>query len=150
MRVEIKDADPGARCWNRDAVRAYADEVTAKEERLTAANPDLTVLPGVVKCYGCEVQDYDYADKCTARLTRTRYAVPEEIAPREADAQVSLQEIPGLATVRPEGDPTPATPGTSAQPTVSTQGPGASRPVGSASGDAGHGKRPSLRGLFHR
>ncbi|MCW2812459.1 MAG: hypothetical protein JWP61_2917 [Friedmanniella sp.] len=150
MRVEIKDRDPGIRCWNREAVQTYADEVTAREERLAAANPDLVVLSGVVKCYGCEVQDYDYADKCTARLTRTRYTVPGEIAPREADAQVSLQEIPGLATVRPDGDRTAAAPGAAAQPTVSTQGPGAPRPVGSAPGDAGQGKRPSLRGLFGR
>ena len=57
-----------------------------REALLAQRNPDLTVKPGVVSCYGCEVMEYDYGIKCTARLTRTRYLVEGELAPRSEDA----------------------------------------------------------------
>ena len=71
MRVETKDGGDGVRCWNVAAIRSYADQINQKEARLSGANPDLLVMPGLLKCYGCEVMEYDYGIKCTATLTRT-------------------------------------------------------------------------------
>ena len=113
MRIEIKDGIEGVPCWNREAVEAYAAAVGEKEERLSRANPDLQVLPGQVKCYGCVVQEYDYGIRCSAEVTRTRFAVAGEVEPRVADAALSLREVPGLETIKPgsEGsDPTDAAP----------------------------------------
>lgn len=102
MRVETKDGGDGVRCWNREAIQSYTDAVDARERQLAGRNPDLTLLPGLVKCYGCEVMEHDYGTKCTASLTRTRYAVGGEIEPRADDAQASLAEIPGLLTRAPD------------------------------------------------
>ena len=65
-------------------VRAYAAGVTEREERLDAANPDLLVIPGQVKCFGCEVMDHGYGTRCTAVLTHPLYSVEGELAPRAA------------------------------------------------------------------
>lgn len=110
MRVEVKTGGDGVRCWNVAAIQTYAQATNEREAQLSQRNPDLTVKPGVVSCYGCEVMEYDYGIKCTARLTRTRYLVEGELAPRSEDAAASLSEIPGLLTrapdhVKPEGPP---------------------------------------------
>ena len=75
MRVEIKEGGDGVACWNRDAIAAYAASIDAREAALGDANPDLVITPGLVKCYGCEVLEYDMGTRCTAELTRTLYAV---------------------------------------------------------------------------
>lgn len=98
MRVEIKAGGDGVACWNDQAIRAYVAGVEQREQQLSAANPDLVVLPGQVKCYGCEVMEYDYGTRCTAVLTHTRYTVSGEIQPRAEDAAGSLLDIPGLVS----------------------------------------------------
>ncbi|HEY5820452.1 MAG TPA: hypothetical protein VIT20_00660 [Propionibacteriaceae bacterium] len=132
MRVETKDGGDGVRCWNVEAVKAYADGVNEKEQSLAQRNPDLVLVPGRLWCYGCEVMEYDYGIKCTAQLTHTLYTIPDEIAPRKADAAGSLGEIPGLATLAP--------------PEVTVAAPATPEP--SAAG--GQGKRAGLRSLFGR
>jgi hypothetical protein len=96
MRVDIKEGGDGFACWNAAAIRAFAESADAREAQLAAANPDLVVTPGRVKCYGCQVNDFDLGIRCTAELTRTLYAVAGEVAPRAADAGGSLADIPGL------------------------------------------------------
>lgn len=103
MRVETKVGGDGVGCWNVAAIQTYVDQINQNEARLGAANPDLVVMSGRVRCYGCEVMEYDYGIKCTAELTRTRYGVHGEIQPRPEDAVGSLGEIPGLETRAPEG-----------------------------------------------
>jgi hypothetical protein len=98
MRVDIKSGGDGVACWNANAIAEYAAAIDAREAGLAAANPDLVITPGLVKCYGCEVMEYDMGTRCTAELTRTLYAVVDEVAPRKADASASLSEIPGLLT----------------------------------------------------
>lgn len=133
MRVETKDGGDGVPCWNVAAIQNYANQINEKESRLSGANPDLLVMPGLVKCYGCELMEYDYGIKCTATLTRTRYAIEGEIQPRAEDAAGGLGEIPGLQTKAPDGVvPEPAAGATAS---------------GSESSPA---KRPGLRGLFGR
>jgi hypothetical protein len=96
MQVEIKQGGDGVACWNAEAIAAYAAAVDARETALAAANPDLVVTPGLIKCYGCETLEFDMGFGCTARLTRTLYAVADEVAPRPADAAGSLADIPHL------------------------------------------------------
>jgi hypothetical protein len=112
MRVDIRSGGDGVACWNAEAVRAYAARATAREEQLAAANPDLVVTTGQVKCYGCEVMDHGYGTRCTAVLTHTLYSIEGEIEPRAADAGGSLLEIPGLVskieTPAEVADPIPA------------------------------------------
>ena len=112
MRVDIRSGGDGVACWNGDAVRAYAGRATAREEQLAAANPDLVITTGQVKCYGCEVMDHGYGTRCTAVLTHALYSVEGEVAPRAQDAAGSLLEIPGLVSkidTPPEvADPVPA------------------------------------------
>jgi len=112
VRVDIRSGGDGVACWNSEAVRAYAAGVTEREDRLAAANPDLVITTGQVKCYGCEVMDHGYGTRCTAVLTHALYSVEGEIAPRAQDAAGSLLEIPGLVSkidTPPEvADPTPA------------------------------------------
>ena len=112
MRVDIRSGGDGVACWNGDPIRAYAARVTEREERLAAANPDLVIATGQVKCYGCEVMDHGYGTRCTAVLTHALYSVEDEIAPRPQDAAGSLLEIPGLVSkieTPPEvADPVPA------------------------------------------
>lgn len=96
MRVEIKQGGDGVSCWNAEAIAAYAEAVDAREAALAAANPDLVITPGLVKCYGCEQLEFDMGFGCTARLTRTLYAVADEVAPRSADAAGSLADIAHL------------------------------------------------------
>lgn len=98
MRVEIKQGGDGVACWNADAITAYASGVSAREADLGEANPDLVVTPGLVKCYGCEVLEFDMGTRCTAELTRSLYSVAGEVGPRRADASASLSEIPNLLT----------------------------------------------------
>ena len=102
MRVGIKDGGDGVRCWNKEPVTAYADQVNAREAQIARENPHVVVLPGQLICYGCEVMEHDYGTKCTATLTRTRYAVNGEIEPRAEDAAGSLTEVPGLLTRAPD------------------------------------------------
>ena len=98
MRVDIRSGGDGVACWNGDAVRAYAAGVTEREERLAAANPDLVVTTGQVKCYGCEVMDHGYGTRCTAVLTHPLYSVEGEVGPRAQDAAGSLLEVPGFVS----------------------------------------------------
>jgi hypothetical protein len=102
MRVGIKDGGDGVRCWNREAVLAYADQVNSREAQIAQRNPDVVVLPGRLVCYGCEVMEYDYGVRCTAELRRTLYAVEGEIEPRAEDAKRSLADVPGLLTRAPD------------------------------------------------
>ena len=121
MRVDIRTGGDGVACWNAQAVRDYAAAVDEREQRLGAANPDLVVLSGQIKCYGCEVMDYGYGTRCTASLTKSRYGVRDEVQPRSEDMTGSLSEIPGLvskldapatepsaAPTAPTSPPTPA------------------------------------------
>lgn len=96
MRVEIKQGGDGVACWNAEAIAAYAVAADAREAALAAANPDLVVTPGLVKCYGCETLEFDMGFGCTGKLTRTLYAVAGEVAPRAADAAGSLSDIAHL------------------------------------------------------
>ncbi|HEY5786633.1 MAG TPA: hypothetical protein VIT65_17845 [Microlunatus sp.] len=96
MRVGIKQGGDGVACWNAEAIAAYAADIDAREAALAAANPDLVVTPGLVKCYGCEKLEFDMGIGCTAMLTRTLYSVAGEVAPRPADAAGSLADIPDL------------------------------------------------------
>lgn len=126
MQVDTKDGGDGVKCWNRQAIRSYAEATDERERQLGARNPDLKLLPGLVKCYGCEVMEYDYGTKCTAQLTLTRYAVEGEVEPRADDAKASLAEIPGLLTRAPESASSDAAPGrteTPARPVTLPQSP---------------------------
>jgi hypothetical protein len=98
VRVDIRSGGDGVACWNSDAVRAYAARVTQREEQLAAANPDLVITTGQVKCYGCEVMDHGYGTRCTAVLTHALYSVEGEIAPRPQDAAGSLLEVAGFVS----------------------------------------------------
>jgi hypothetical protein len=114
VRVDIRGGGDGVTCWNGDAVRTYAAGVTEREDRLRAANPDLVVTTGQVKCYGCEVMDHGYGTRCTAVLTHPLYSVEGEIAPRPQDAAGSLLEVPGfvskIETPAELADPVPVPP----------------------------------------
>ncbi len=148
MRAEIRAGGGGATCWNDEAIRAYADEINEKEDRLRGRNPDLVVIPGRVKCYGCELQEYHYAMKCTAELTKTLFAVEDEIKPRPADAVGLHREIPGLATTRP--DELSETPGRTSTDESQEQPTPANNYLG-ADTSAITPPRPSgLRGLLRR
>ncbi|HEU5485512.1 MAG TPA: hypothetical protein VFU98_11440 [Microlunatus sp.] len=96
MRVDIKQGGDGMACWNAEAITAYAAAADAREAALGTANPDLVITPGLIKCYGCEELEFDMGTRCTAELTRTLYAVADEVAPRPSDAAGSLADIPGL------------------------------------------------------
>ncbi len=98
MRVDIRTGGDGVACWNEQAVRAYVAGIDERERRLSAANPDLIVHPGQVKCYGCEVMDHGYGTRCTASLTKTRFGVRDEVQPRPEDMTGSLNEIDGLVS----------------------------------------------------
>lgn len=151
MRIEIKDGGDGVRCWNVGAIQAYATGISDQETRLSSANPDLSVKPGRIRCYGCELMEYDYGTRCTALLTRTRYAVAGELEPRAEDAEAPLSEIPGLLTRAPEA-------GVGAQPPAATAAaaPAAPTPARSTSRvlapppTPAPPKRSGLRGMFGR
>jgi hypothetical protein len=146
MRVGIKEGGDGVRCWNREAVLAYADQVNSRETQIAQHNPDVVVLPGRLVCYGCEVMEYDYGIKCTAQLTRTRYAVQGETEPRAEDAAGSLLEVPGLQTRAPSDvQPEPAA---ARQSTPSSSPASASAPGAHAAPQ--ESKRGGLRGIFGR
>lgn len=132
MRVDIKDGGDGVACWNAEAISAYAAAVDAREAALTAANPDLVVTSGLVKCYGCETLEFGMGTGCTAKLTRTLYAVAGEVAPRPADAAGSLADIAGLQG-RIDAEETAAR--TVAAPAPTPVGPAAG-PVGPAAAPA--------------
>lgn len=104
MQLEIREGGDGVACWNVDAITAYVAAINDREAALSDANPDLCVTPGRVKCYGCEVLEFDMGTRCTAELTKTLYAVEGEVGPRRADASASLSEILGLLT-RIDPDP---------------------------------------------
>lgn len=144
MRVGTKDGGDGVRCWNREAVTRYVDQVNAREAQVAQANPDVVVLPGRLVCYGCEVMEYDYGIKCTASLTRTRYAVRDETEPRAEDAVGSLREIEGLRERAPSD--------VQAQPVAAQQAAPAGRPAGgtAAAPAAAPESKRGLRGLFGR
>jgi len=150
MRVGIKDGGDGVRCWNREAVLAYADQVNSREAQVAQRNPDVVVLPGRLVCYGCEVMEYDYGIKCTAQLTRTRYAVEGETEPRAEDAAGSLLEVPGLQGRAPSDvQPEPA----AARQSAASSGPAAApASAGAPAAPAAQpeSKRSGLRGLFGR
>ena len=147
MHVGIKDGGDGVRCWNRQAVAAYAEQVNRREAEIAQQNPDVVVLPGRLVCYGCEVMEYDYGIKCTASLTRTRYSVQGEIEPRAEDARGSLLEIEGLRSRAPaDVQPEPA-----ARQPVATGSTAATPPPGPAADRSpADAKRSGLRGLFGR
>lgn len=135
MQVGIKDGGDGVRCWNAPAVMGYADEVNRRERQVAQDNPDVAVLPGKLVCYGCEVMEYDYGVKCTATLTRTRYAVQGEIEPRPEDAKGSLLDIAGFQGRAPAD--------IEAEAKVAT-------PAAAAPATAPDTRRSGLRGLFNR
>lgn len=146
MRVGTKDGGDGVRCWNREAVTRYAERVNAREAQVAQANPDVVVLPGRLVCYGCEVMEYDYGIKCTASLTRTRYAVRDETEPRVEDAVGSLQEVEGLRERAPSD--------VEQEPVAARQAAPAARPAGvtaaAATAPAAPESKRGLRGLFGR
>lgn len=132
MLVETKDGGDGVRCWNVAAIRAYSTAKNAREEQVTAHNPDVEAFPGLLRCYGCEVMEYDYGIRCTAELTLTRYGVRDELAPKPADAVASLNQIPDFLLRAPESiEKVAETPPAPVQTYAST-------------------KEPGLRGLFGR
>lgn len=154
MHVAVKDGGDGVPCWNRQAVTAYGQQVNRREQQVAEHNPDVVVLPGRLACYGCEVMEFDYGVKCTASLTRTRYAVRGETEPRTEDAVGSLLEVDGLLSRAPaelheqvrsrEKAPAAATPtGAGARPAAqpSTLPPHPGRD---------DSRRGGLRGLFNR
>jgi len=178
MRVDIKAGGDGVVCWNSDAIQAYANAVDEREAEVSRNNADVVTVPGLVKCYGCEVMEYDLGTRCTAVLTHTRFGVEGEIQPRAEDAAGSLASIPGLLTrVSPaEAETSPAVavspvPG-SPRPTATapqpaepnsgeTRADGASGGAASTSQSSADGsrsgrpnppepKRSGLRGLFGR
>ncbi len=102
MQNDIRAGGDGVACWNTHAIGTYVAGINDREARLTTNNPDLVAKPGRISCYGCEVQEYGYGTRCTAQLTRTYYLVTGEIPPRAADAAGSLQEIPGLTSLKPQ------------------------------------------------
>lgn len=140
MQVGIKDGGDGVRCWNAAAVTGYADEVNRRERQLAQDNPDVAVLPGRLVCYGCEVMEYDYGVKCTATLTRSRYAVRGEIEPRSEDAKGSLLDIPGFQGRAPADVEAEA----KAKEAV------AAAPAAAAASPVPDSRRGGLRGLFNR
>ncbi|HYI55715.1 MAG TPA: hypothetical protein VEX57_17240 [Microlunatus sp.] len=150
MRVDIKSGGDGVACWNAEAITAYAEAVDARETALTAANPDLVVTPGLVKCYGCETLEFDMGVGCTAKLIRTLYAVAGEVEPRPADAAGSLADITGLRNridkedaVAQVSEVAPAAPATTAAPAA----PAPSRaPVPPSAAP----RRSGLKGLLGR
>jgi hypothetical protein len=156
MHVGIKDGGDGVACWNQQAVLAYADQVNRREQQVAEHNPDVVVLPGKVVCYGCEVMEFDYGVKCTASLTRTRYAVQGETEPRAEDAAGSLLEIDGLRSRAPaevhqqvrdrETAPVASTPSSSA---TSPATPSSSTALPPHPG-RDETRRSGLRGLFNR
>ena len=153
MRVGIKDGGDGVRCWNRDAVMAYADQVNSREAQIAQQNPDVVVLPGRLVCYGCEVMEYDYGIKCTAQLTRTRYAVKGETEPRAEDAAGSLLEVPGLQSRAPsevQAQPTAARSSTPASAAPTSTEPASSSAAAAGAHPATETRRGGLRGLFGR
>ena len=101
MHLGIKTGGDGVPCWNRQAVTAHVDAANRREQQVAERNPDVVVLPGRLVCYGCEVMEFDYGIKCTASLTRTRYAVEGETEPRAEDAAGSLLEVEGLRSRAP-------------------------------------------------
>lgn len=154
MHVGIKDGGDGVPCWNRQAVTAYVDQVNRREQQVAERNPDVVVLPGRLVCYGCEVMEFDYGVRCTATLTKTRFAVAGETEPRAEDAAGSLLEVEGLRSRAPdelheqvrdrEKAPAGATPPRAAD-----------RPAGSSTVLPPHpgrdeARRGGLRGLFGR
>ena len=96
MQVDIKQGGDGFACWNSEAIHEFAAAADEREAGLAAANPDLVVTAGRVKCYGCQVLEFDMGLRCTAELTRTLYSVAGEVAPRAVDATGSLADIAGL------------------------------------------------------
>ncbi len=151
MHVGIKDGGDGVPCWNRQAVMAYADAVNRREQQVAGRNPDVVVLPGRLVCYGCEVMEFDYGVKCTATLTRTRYAVSGETEPRSEDAAGSLLEVEGMRSRAPEElheqvrnrEKAPA----GATPTAAPPAPSSPPPPHPGRDDT---RRSGLRGLFGR
>ena len=106
MRVEIKQGGDGVACWNAEAIAAYAAAADAREAALAAANPDLVVTPGLVKCYGCETLEFDMGFGCTGKLTRTLYAVTGEVAPAApATTAAPAAPAPSRAPVPPSAAP---------------------------------------------
>jgi hypothetical protein len=102
VQNDIRAGGDGVLCWNKAAIGDYVAGINDREARLTRDNPDVVVKPGLISCYGCEVQDYGYGTRCTAQLRRTYYVIAGEIPPRAADAAGSLLEIPGLNTLKPD------------------------------------------------
>jgi hypothetical protein len=155
MRVGTKDGGDGVRCWNKEAVTAYVDQVNAREALVDRNNPDVVVLPGQLICYGCEVMEFDYGVKCTAVLTRTRYAVEGEIPPRPEDAVGSLRDIVGLRSRAPEevvasvAAPSLAASGSSTGTSSASTPSGAAQPAASSPPQP-DGKRGGIRGLLRR
>ena len=106
------------------------------------------MLAGRLVCYGCEVMDYDYGVKCTAVLTRTRYAVAGEIEPRSEDAKGSLLDIAGFRGRAPGEVETQVKQAQRPEPT--TTGPGAPPGAHRTAPASAETKRSGLRGLFNR
>lgn len=147
MQVGIKDGGDGVRCWNASAVASYVDGVDRRERQVAQDNPDVAVLPGRLVCYGCEVMEYDYGVKCTATLTRTRYAVQGEMEPRLEDAQGSLLDISGFLGRAPGEVETQVKQTQLAS--AGDAGPGPVRGAHRTAPASAETKRSGLRGLFN-
>ena len=154
MHVGIKDGGDGVPCWNRQAVLAHVDEMNRREQQVAERNPDVVVLPGRLVCYGCEVMDYDYGVKCTASLTRTRYAVRGELQPRSEDAVGSLSDVVGLRLRAPDEIAAQVKSSELASapsgPPASTAGSPSASTGSSVAAPQSEGRRSGLRGLFGR
>lgn len=152
MRLGTKDGGDGVHCWNREAVTAHVDQVNARETEIAEANPDVVVLPGQLVCYGCEVMDYDYGVKCTASLTRTRYAVQGQLQPRPEDAVGSLSDVVGLRHRAPDEVAARVKSsdlaGTPAAPAAASAGSASASTGSSVAAPRAEGRR--RRGLFGR
>lgn len=96
MEVHTRSGGDGVLCWNAEAISGYIRATESRQAQLVAANADLVATPGTLSCHGCVTLEYGNGSRCTAELTRTLYAVREEIGPRAGDASASPSVIPGF------------------------------------------------------
>jgi hypothetical protein len=149
MRVEIKEGGDGVACWNAEPVQRFADANTAVEQEISGANPDVDVVEGSIRCYGCEVQEYHYGTKCTAMLTKTLFVVRGQIEPRPEDAKGSLLEIEGLKGTQPESKGLGSHNGPVEPPTPAATASGGERRLAQEPPDR-EPRKTGLRGMFGR
>lgn len=102
MEVDLRCRGGAERCWNEEAIRAYADGVSGREAEVKANNPDVIVEQGRIACQGCVVNQWGNGTLCTANLQPTLYRVRGEEFPRVDDAIVSISHhVLGYEMVKP-------------------------------------------------